>query len=226
MLFDTNCHLVVIHRMIEENKDYRFNPLLQEACKKNIAEYCTKIVATAKQNEELNGKVIDCLKTKFREGKLTPVCEDRMTEVLHEQALNYKLNPLLQTVCKPEIRIICKPSDDTDERGEVEECLKMAFINGKIISQECKSIHIFQSFLLLLNGIGSVWNVLIQNILLEWFQANSRWLYLFKKRKLIFTLIRCYREPAPSIYWNIVRMWRAEMDAVSVRFQMINVVPN
>lgn len=138
MLFDTNCHLVVINRMIEQNTDYRFNPLLQEACKKNIIEYCSKIVATAKQNEELNGKVVECLKVKFREGKLTPVCEERMTEVLHEQALNYKLNPLLQTVCKPEIQIICKPSDDVDERGEVEECLKMAFLNGKIISQECK----------------------------------------------------------------------------------------
>lgn len=82
MLFDPNCHMIVINRMIEQNTDYRFNPLLQEACKKNIAEHCTKIVATAKQNEELNGKVIDCLKGKFREGKLTPLCEERMTEVL------------------------------------------------------------------------------------------------------------------------------------------------
>lgn len=138
MLFDTNCHLIVINRMIEQNTDYRFNPLLQEACKKNIADFCTETVAKAKQNEELNGMVVDCLKKKFREGKLTPLCEERMTEVLHEQALNYKLNPLLQTVCKPEIQIICKPSDEVDERGEVEECLKMAFLNGKIISQECK----------------------------------------------------------------------------------------
>lgn len=137
-LFDTNCHLIVINRMIEQNTDYRFNPLLQEACKNNILEFCTKIVASAKQNEELNGKVVDCLKAKFREGKLTPVCEERMTEVLHEQALNYKLNPLLQTVCKPEIQIICKPRDDVDERGEVEECLKLAFLNDRIISQECK----------------------------------------------------------------------------------------
>lgn len=138
MLFDTNCHMIVINRMIEQNTDYRFNPLLQEACKKNIAEHCTKIVATAKQNEELNGKVVDCLKVKFREGKLTPLCEERMTEVLHEQALNYKLNPLLQTVCKAEIQVICKPSDDGDERGEVEECLKLNFLNGKIVNPECK----------------------------------------------------------------------------------------
>lgn len=101
-------------------------------------EYCTNAVEKAKPNEELNGIVVDCLKKKFREGKLTPQCEERMTEVLHEQALNYKLNPLLRTVCNSEIQIICKPNNDVDEQGEVEECLKMAFLNGKIISQECK----------------------------------------------------------------------------------------
>lgn len=137
-LFDSNCHLIVVHRMIEQNMDYRFNPILQEACSKNIADYCTKIVVAAKENEELNGKVINCLKTKFREGKLTKQCEDRMTDVLHEQALNYKLNPLLQSVCKAEIEILCKPSDEVDERGEVEECLKLAFINHRIIRNECK----------------------------------------------------------------------------------------
>lgn len=48
------------------------------------------------------------------------------------------MNPLLQTVCKDEIRFICDKNDDGDERGEVEECLKMAFLNGKIVSPECK----------------------------------------------------------------------------------------
>lgn len=138
--FDQSCHLIVINRMIEQNTDYRFNPRLQEACSKNIAEYCTKIVATEKQNEELNGKVVNCLKAKFREGKLTNKCVERMTEVLHEQALNYKLNPLLQTVCKSEIEILC-PNEDAEDRedhGQVEECLKMSFVNHKIFSKECK----------------------------------------------------------------------------------------
>lgn len=137
-LFDTNCHLIVVNRMIEQNMDYRFNPLLQNACSKNIADFCTHVVVTAKQNEELNGKVVNCLKTKFREGKLTKQCEQQMTEVLHEQALNYKLNPLLQSVCKSEIEIICKPNDESEEHGEVEECLKNAFLKHQIMSRECK----------------------------------------------------------------------------------------
>lgn len=137
-LFDGVCRLVVVNRMIEQNMDIRFNPMLQSACSKNIADYCTNIVASAKQNEELNGKVVGCLKAKFREGKLTKKCEQQMTEVLHEQALNYKLNPLLKTVCSAEIAILCKPKDDVEEYGEVEECLKLAFLNHKIISHECK----------------------------------------------------------------------------------------
>lgn len=138
-LFDTNCHLVVVNRMIEQNLDYRFNPALQDACSSNIAEYCTPIVASAKQNEELNGKVVNCLKTKFREGKLTKKCEFQMTEVLHEQALNYKLNPLLQAVCRDEIKMLCKPSsDEAEDHGEVEECLKMAFIEHRIFNKECQ----------------------------------------------------------------------------------------
>ena len=108
-MFDEKCHLVVVNRMIEQNLDYRFNPALQQACASNIADYCTHIVANAKQNEELNGKVINCLKAKFRQGKLHSDCEKQMTEVLHEQALNYKLNPLLQSVCKSEIQVLCNP---------------------------------------------------------------------------------------------------------------------
>lgn len=137
--FDNDCHLVVVNRMIEQNMDFRFNPVLQSACKSNIASYCTAIVASSKKDEELNGRVVDCLKTKFREGKLTFECEKQMTEVLHEQALNYKLNPLLQSVCMNEIEQICAPKDEKiEDNGEIEECLKNMFMQGKIITKECK----------------------------------------------------------------------------------------
>lgn len=141
--FDRNCHMIIVNRMILQNMDYRFNPVLQKACARNIADYCTAIVATERENEEMNGKVINCLKNKFREGKLTSGCEGQMTEILHEQALNYKLNPLLQTVCKKEIDVLCNPtkslaSADVEEHGEVEECLKTKFLNKQIITKECK----------------------------------------------------------------------------------------
>ncbi|XP_058822591.1 Golgi apparatus protein 1-like isoform X2 [Topomyia yanbarensis] len=140
-LFDAKCHLVVVNRMIEQNMDYRFNPTLQNACARDIADHCTDIVASAKANEELNGKVIGCLKNKFREGKLHTDCEKQMTEVLHEQALNYKLNPLLQSVCRDEIQVLCSLSVESgavEDYGKVEECLKQAFLDKKLVNRACK----------------------------------------------------------------------------------------
>lgn len=137
-LFDKKCHMIVINRLIIQNQDFRFNPDLQQACSKDIADYCTRVVAEAKDNEELDGKVINCLKQKFREAKLNPKCEKQMTLILHDQALNYKLNPLLATVCKSEIDVLCNYDEENDELGVVEECLKKQFLAKKIITQECK----------------------------------------------------------------------------------------
>lgn len=131
--------MIVVNRMIEQNMDFRFNPALQKACKSNIAQFCSTILIALKDNEELNGKVINCLKDKFREGKLTSQCEKQMTEVLHDQALNYRLNPLLQTVCKNEIEAVCTPKDEKiEDNGEIEECLRNMFMDGKILTKECK----------------------------------------------------------------------------------------
>lgn len=137
--FDRQCHLIVVNRMIIQNQDYRFNPKLQEACARNIADHCTAIVADEQQHA-LNGKVVNCLKTKFREGKLNNKCKKEVTAILQEQALNYKLNPLLQELCSNEIKVLCKPNeDDSDEdHGEVQECLKQAFLEQRIITKECK----------------------------------------------------------------------------------------
>ena len=54
-------------------------------------------------DKELEGKVIRCLKIKFRDSKLTIKCEHQMANVLREAALNYHLNPLLATLCAHEV---------------------------------------------------------------------------------------------------------------------------
>lgn len=158
LLFDRQCHLVVVNRMIVQNLDFRYNPKLQAACSDNIAEFCTPIVAKARRNEELNGKVVECLRARFRAGRLSEQCQAQMTEVLHEQALNYRLNPLLQAVCKDEIKVICGVTSAKgpaavaaaagnpaaggtgaiEEHGQVEECLKQAFLEHRLMSAQCK----------------------------------------------------------------------------------------
>ncbi|CAG9784595.1 unnamed protein product [Diatraea saccharalis] len=136
--FDENCKVVIVHRMIEQNTDYRFNNNLQNACKEDVKTHCSKIIANEPQDVELQGKVLYCLKEQFRISKLTAPCENELANILKEQALNYRLDPLLGKLCKAEIQTICVPNDSiTNSNGQVEECLKNALLNHKIVSAEC-----------------------------------------------------------------------------------------
>ncbi|XP_013200649.1 Golgi apparatus protein 1 [Amyelois transitella] len=137
--FDENCKLVIVNRMIEQNMDYRLNNNLQISCNGDIKKYCSHIIAHQPEDVELEGKVLVCLKEFFRESKLTPTCENEVANILKEQALNYRLNPLLVRLCSAEIKTICAVPNDsiTNSDGRVEECLKEALLNRKIVSQEC-----------------------------------------------------------------------------------------
>lgn len=42
--FSESCKVVVVNRLIEQNKDYRFNNKLQNACEIDIRKYCINIV--------------------------------------------------------------------------------------------------------------------------------------------------------------------------------------
>lgn len=137
--FDEKCKHIVIERMIEQNKDFRLNPMLQKACQHDITAYCGDIIDKISNEKELNGKMIKCLKVKFREAKLKPRCEIQMTSILRDQALNYNLNPLLRTVCAKEIEALCKTFTEEENTGKVEECLKQALIRKQIYNGECKN---------------------------------------------------------------------------------------
>ncbi|GLH04957.1 Golgi apparatus protein 1 [Gryllus bimaculatus] len=136
--FDPKCRTIVVRRMIEQSTDYRFNPLLQKGCKRDISKFCTEIVASEPTDSELNGKVIKCLKKKFRDRKLSLDCERQMTIILREAALNYKLNPLLESMCKKDIDNLCANYVESDGAGAVEECLKNAFYERRIEQKECQ----------------------------------------------------------------------------------------
>ncbi|XP_043249603.1 Golgi apparatus protein 1 [Colletes gigas] len=126
--FDEKCKNIVIRRMIEQNTDYRFNAALQNACSYDIHRNCKEVLLNEPTDKELEGKVIRCLKIKFRESKLTVKCKHQMTTILREAALNFHLNPLLATMCAHEIKTICRA--DEDNPGAVEECLKIEFNAG------------------------------------------------------------------------------------------------
>ncbi|XP_053972285.1 Golgi apparatus protein 1 [Hylaeus volcanicus] len=135
--FDEKCKNIVIRRMIEQNTDYRFNTALQTACSYDINKNCKEVLIHEPTDKELEGKVIRCLKIKFRESKLTVKCEYQMTSILREAALNYHLNPLLATMCAHEIETVCRA--DENDPGTVEECLKIEFNAGnRDMKEECR----------------------------------------------------------------------------------------
>lgn len=101
--FDEKCKNVVLKRMIEQNTDYRFNVALQSSCSRDIVSHCQEVLNNQPTDKELEGKVINCLKIKFREGKLNNKCMKQMTVILRQAALNYHLNPLLATLCAQEV---------------------------------------------------------------------------------------------------------------------------
>nr|XP_022918978.1 Golgi apparatus protein 1 isoform X1 [Onthophagus taurus] len=135
--FNKKCRTIVIHRMIEQNSDYRLNPGLHENCQDDIKKYCSEIVARQSPDHELNGKVIGCLRDSFRRSRLSNRCEKEMTDVLRQQALDLRLNPLLRVVCKNELSTICQIDED-DSRGTAEECLKNALLKKQIHTKECQ----------------------------------------------------------------------------------------
>ena len=61
-VFNEDCRKIVIHRMIEQNTDYRLNPDLKKACQPDIKKFCSNVVLHANPDEELEGKVVVCLK--------------------------------------------------------------------------------------------------------------------------------------------------------------------
>lgn len=139
MGFNKKCRLVVIHRMIEQNSDYRLNPSLQENCKPDIKKFCYDKIIHAKPDQELNGEVIKCLKVSFKKSRLSSKCEKEMANILRDQALDVRLNPLLKAVCKSELETICKLKEDGEEdTGDVEECLKNALMSHKIPTPACQ----------------------------------------------------------------------------------------
>lgn len=49
--FNENCKVVVVNRLIEQNKDYRFNNKLQNACDVDIKKYCSEIIGKILQRQ-------------------------------------------------------------------------------------------------------------------------------------------------------------------------------
>ncbi|XP_077078631.1 Golgi apparatus protein 1 isoform X2 [Siphateles boraxobius] len=134
---DPKCKQMITKRQITQNTDYRLNPVLRKACKADIPKFCQNILNKAKDDNELEGQVISCLKLKYADQRLSPDCEGQISVILQESALDYRLDPQLQLQCSDEIPRLCAEEVAAQEQtGQVEECLKYNLL--KITHEGCK----------------------------------------------------------------------------------------
>lgn len=63
--------------------DYRLNPELQKKCRMDIPKFCKNVLHTQKNDDELQGKVVTCLRKRFIEkvGNSTDVKEQRFVKI-------------------------------------------------------------------------------------------------------------------------------------------------
>ncbi|XP_012945019.1 Golgi apparatus protein 1 [Aplysia californica] len=154
--FDEHCRKIVIQREVEESEDYRLDPHLQKACRLDIRKHCSKVLKDVKNGEEMDGRVINCLKKKFtlKDKVLTKDCEHEVRSRIKEAAIDINLNPVVMKMCKEDIKKSCSDkvanvrhmSVDSDDgygtyetfgHGAVIECLKKNF--HTLRNNDCKT---------------------------------------------------------------------------------------
>ncbi|GAB1597551.1 Golgi apparatus protein 1-like [Argonauta hians] len=145
--FDPHCRQIVIQRQKIQNTDYRLNPQLHHSCKLDINKFCYQIVANSKKDEDLEGKVINCLKKQFVHQMLSKNCEYEIQGIIKEAALDYQQDPILVKACHEEINQFCLEDADKREnepyeiedngKGRISECLKQKLKEGFIIKKMC-----------------------------------------------------------------------------------------
>ncbi|KAL3859182.1 hypothetical protein ACJMK2_009412 [Sinanodonta woodiana] len=135
--FDGKCRMFVSRRQIQENKDYRLNPSLQNSCRMDIEKFCKTVIEKNKDDQLMEGEVIQCLKQRFVKKMLSKKCTDEIYEIIKEAAKDYRQDPVLAKACKTEIQMYCreeleKLETDGDDGGQIEECLKERLFDKKI----------------------------------------------------------------------------------------------
>ncbi|CAL8352811.1 unnamed protein product [Merluccius merluccius] len=131
-LMDPKCKQMITKRQITQNTDFRLNPVLRKACRADIPKFCQPVLNKASDDTELEGQVINCLKLKYADQRLSPDCEDQIRVILQESALDYRLDPQLQMHCTDEISRLCSEEVAAQEQtGQVEECLKVNLLKIK-----------------------------------------------------------------------------------------------
>ncbi|KAK6184750.1 hypothetical protein SNE40_007151 [Patella caerulea] len=143
--FDNNCRTVILRRQIAQSNDYRLNPQLRKSCRQDIPKFCKDILKTQKNDEDLEGKVINCLKKQYAVKRLSKECSYEIYDRIKEAASDIRLAPQLASICSTEIQTHCQneviAAGDEEEikggPGRIQECLKEQFLKKKLKNKQC-----------------------------------------------------------------------------------------
>ncbi|XP_077982397.1 Golgi apparatus protein 1-like [Glandiceps talaboti] len=136
---EPKCKQVIGKRQVTKNTDYRLKPALEKACSKDIPKFCTDIVDQHHNSEdEYQGKVIQCLKEKFRKNRLSPNCEGQIRLLMQEAAMDYRMDPVLKSACLSTIQELCSEESTQPGAGKVEDCLKLRLYHKAIKDAKCE----------------------------------------------------------------------------------------
>jgi len=151
--FDPKCLKIMGKRIIQQSKDYRLNPSLQNSCSRDINKFCSDVVSRFKDDHEFfEGHVIDCLKQKAiqKHSKLTDQCRKEMMNILADSAHVVDADPVLEENC-PNSLAICRGRPNVDTDLKINECLKEMFESRSLKDGDACNRHLAQ----IIEGAGA-----------------------------------------------------------------------
>eukprot|EP00735_Rhodelphis_limneticus_P009233 TRINITY_DN2626_c0_g1::TRINITY_DN2626_c0_g1_i1::g.25922::m.25922 TRINITY_DN2626_c0_g1::TRINITY_DN2626_c0_g1_i1::g.25922 ORF type:complete len:1031 (+),score=379.43,sp/Q92896/GSLG1_HUMAN/24.97/8e-63,sp/Q92896/GSLG1_HUMAN/22.61/2e-58,sp/Q92896/GSLG1_HUMAN/26.18/7e-54,sp/Q92896/GSLG1_HUMAN/25.39/4e-19,Cys_rich_FGFR/PF00839.12/47,Cys_rich_FGFR/PF00839.12/1.7e-08,Cys_rich_FGFR/PF00839.12/2.1e-11,Cys_rich_FGFR/PF00839.12/2.3e-12,Cys_rich_FGFR/PF00839.12/1.8e-12,Cys_rich_FGFR/PF00839.12/0.011,Cys_rich_ len=112
-------------------RDYHFDPVLVKACQTDIPRFCKDV-------PHGQGRVIECLSEHKTSSEMTAECKTRVRWLDIRKGTDYRLNPLLERYCLPDIIDFCDNEAYSAEEGEgnVLGCLKEK--RNQLKSAQCK----------------------------------------------------------------------------------------
>ena len=133
------CRMIVINRIMMQNKDARLNPTLWKACKRDVNYYCKNEFSDQFDiNQDLKGRVLKCLRGFFVKNALSKRCEVEVEQIMREAAnVDVRLDPLVVENCVLEMEKLC--SNESNDKKE--NCLRLSF-QKRLISKESKCFEV------------------------------------------------------------------------------------
>eukprot|EP00397_Hematodinium_sp_SG-2012_P002815 GEMP01002823.1.p1 GENE.GEMP01002823.1~~GEMP01002823.1.p1 ORF type:complete len:944 (-),score=227.84 GEMP01002823.1:998-3829(-) len=118
---ESDCVDVLMELTSERNKAVKWNPLLKNACAKELTKHCS--------DKDDDGPLMECITAEFEAGGLrdSAECHKVLMHVVRRANMNYRFDPVLRRHCKADAQRSCghlmAPDQHHIDNGRVLQCL-------------------------------------------------------------------------------------------------------